>query len=408
MAAAGLRTSLPDRLLGRAASLPFRLVVHTLDGSTVRLGEGSQTVEVRVRTRAGARALRSMSELDIADAYVRDDLDIDGDLVLAMSLRDLLTDVKPWIRLWARVQPALLGRTRCNPSWIARHYDAGNVQLLAADADFNTYTPGIYEDDGDSLEVGARRKLDQALAALQVGAGAAVLDVGCGWGGFLRHCAGRGLNATGITLSRHQFEYASSRIPQDAPGRVEVQLADFFSYEPGRRFDGITMMGVIEDLSDYPRVVRRVSRWLEPGGRVYCDFASANVPFSTSSFVTRHIWPGTFRMVYLPQLTQALATSQLDILEMRNDRRNYHLWTLKLHERWMRRRAEVVEAASEETWRLFRLLYAGVASIMSPLTERATAYRMVLESRRSTALRRRDHSSTAAREPGAMRPTPAA
>jgi cyclopropane-fatty-acyl-phospholipid synthase len=373
----------------------------------VRLGEGPQTVEVHVRTRAGARALRSMSELDIAEAYVRRDLDLDGDLVLAMSMRDLLTDVKPWIRLWARVQPVLLGRTRCNPSWIAKHYDAGNVQLLAADADFNTYTPGIYEADDDSLEVGARRKLDQALAGLGLGPGAAVLDVGCGWGGFLRHCAAQGLNATGITLSRHQFDYARSRIPQDAPGTVEVRLADFFSYEPGRRFDGITMMGVIEDLSDYPRVMRRLTRWLEPGGRVYCDFASANVPFSTSSFVTRHIWPGTFRMVYLPQLTQALAASSLDIMEMHNDRRNYHLWTLKLHDRWVRRRAEVVESAGEETWRLFRLLYAGVASIMSPLTDRATAYRLVLEPRRSTALRRCDHPGEPAREPGAMRPTPA-
>jgi cyclopropane-fatty-acyl-phospholipid synthase len=405
LAAASLRTSLPDRLLGRAASLPFRLVVHTVDGRVVRLGEGPQTVEVQVRTRAGARALRSMSELEIAEAYVRGDLDLDGDLILAMSLRDLLTDAKPWIRLWARLQPALLGRTRCNPSWVAKHYDAGNVQLLAADSEYNTYTPGIYEKDDDSLEVGARRKLDHALAALGAGPGARVLDVGCGWGGFLRHCAGRGVHATGITLSRHQFDYARSRVPEDVPGSVEVRLADFFSYEPARRFDGISLMGVIEDLSDYRRVLRRITRWLEPGGRVYCDFAAANVRFSTSSFITRHIWPGTFRMVYLPEFTEALAGSRFDIVEMHNDRRNYHLWTRGLHERWVRRRAEVTQVTGEETWRLFRLLFAGVASIMSPLTDRATAYRLVLESRRTTALRRDERSGEPARAPAAMRPT---
>jgi cyclopropane-fatty-acyl-phospholipid synthase len=330
-----------------------------------------------------------------------------------MSLRDLLIDVKPWIRLWARLQPALLGRTRCNPAWVAKHYDAGNVQLLAADAEYNTYTPGIYEHDDDSLEAGARRKLDHAFAALGVGPGARVLDVGCGWGGFLRYCAARGVHATGITLSRHQLEYASARTPDGVPGTMEVLLADFFAYEPARRFEGISMMGVVEDLSDYRRVLQRITRWLEPGGRVYCDFAVANVPFSTSSFVTRHIWPGTFRMIYLPDLMEALARSPFDIVEMHNDRRNYHLWTLGLHERWVRRRAEVIEAAGEQTWRLFRLLFAGVASIMSPLNDRATAYRVVLGSRRAAALGRHhrhaaaDGAGVPERDTDAMRPTPA-
>jgi cyclopropane-fatty-acyl-phospholipid synthase len=57
------------------------------------------------------------------------------------------------------------------------------------------------------------------------------------------------------------------------------------------------MMGVIEDLSDYPRVMERVTRWVRPGGRIYCDFASADNRFNTSAFVTKYIWPGTFRMV---------------------------------------------------------------------------------------------------------------
>jgi cyclopropane-fatty-acyl-phospholipid synthase len=385
---APLRT-LADTLRDRAPSLPFSLTIRQPDGGVVRLGNGSPSIEISILSPGGLRALRSLSELEISEAYIRGDLDIDGDLLDAMALRDALVDRKPWIRIWARLLPAVIGRTRCNPSWIAKHYDAGNVQLLAADADHQTYTPGIYERDDDSLELGAERKLEFAFESLQLAPGDRVLDVGCGWGGFLRYCARRGVHATGITLSHDQHRYATDRgRPSGATGSVEVLYQDFFSYAPARRYDGISLMGVIEDLSDYGRVMERVARWLTPQGRVYCDFAAAPRRFTTSSFVTRHIWPGTFRMVYMPEFMQALDRTSLDIVELHNDRRNYFLWCRELHRRWLTSRDEVVAMADEATWRTFRLLFAGVASIMGPSSQRATAYRLVLSSRMAvTALR---------------------
>jgi len=378
---APLRT-IADTLRARVPSLPIRLTIRHLDGSVVHLGDGAPSVEISILTPAGLRALRTLGELEISDAYIRGDLDVDGDLVEAMALRDALVDRKPWIRVWARLVPAVVGRTRCNPSWVARHYDAGNVQLLAADAAHQTYTPGIYERDDDSLEIGAERKLAAAFGWLGLAPGDRVLDVGCGWGGFLRFCAARGVHATGITLSRDQHAYATRRgRPEGCTGSLEVLYQDFFSYAPAERFDGISIMGVMEDLSDYARVMERVTAWLRPHGRVYCDFAAAPRRFTTSSFVTRHVWPGTFRMVYMPEFLQALDRSSLDIVELRNDRRNYHLWCRELHRRWVARHEAALAQTDEATWRMMRLLFAGVASIMSPSTQRATAYRLVLASR---------------------------
>lgn len=343
-------------------------------------GAGAPVVEIAVRRPEGIAALRSLSELRIAEAYIRGDLDIDGDLLAAMDLRAPLHDRRLAIRAWALAAPRLLGRRRMNPGWIAKHYDSSNIQLAALDREYAVYTPGIYAHDDDGLEAGARRKLQTAFDALRLRPGATLLDVGCGWGGFLRFSAARGVRATGISLSAHQLAETRARLRSDGL-RAEALYQDFFTFRPARRFDAISLMGVLEDLSEYGRVVRLLVRWLAPGGRIWCDFAAVDHRFGMAPFITKHVWPGSFRMVYPPQLASALTGSGLDVAELRNDRRNYHLWAKAGHERWVERKAEVVAASDEATWRLMRILFAGTSHVMGPTSTIATAYRMVLAPR---------------------------
>jgi cyclopropane-fatty-acyl-phospholipid synthase len=361
----------------RFADLPCAFTVHTESGAT-RLGQGEPAFDLHIRNFRGEKALQSLDELAIAQAYVRGDLEIEGDAVRAMWLRNLLSDGRPWIKLWRRLQPLLLGRERLNPRWIAKHYDSGNIQLFAVDREFRAYTPGIWEADDDTLETSTRRKYDFAFEHLGLKEGDEVLDVGHGWGGFLQYCSGRGVHGQGITLSKDQFAYVTNLIRERGLD-AQVAYQDFFTYRPGRRFDAISLMGVIEDLSDYPRVLQRLAELVKPGGRIYLDFASGKVPFGTSTFVTKYVWPGTFRMTYMPELMAAIDRSSIQLAGVWNDRRNYHLWARHGHQRWLESKEEIVRQTSEETWRLFHLLYAGTAGVMNDPSWEVTAYRVVLE-----------------------------
>ncbi len=175
--------------------------MHGPSGQFAQVGSGEPTFTVLVRSEGGLAALRSFNELAIAEAYMRDDIDFEGDFCQVMELRYLLAERNWAITAWAQVQPLVIGRTRLNPKWIAKHYDTQNVQTLALDRNFSVYTPGIYDGADDTLEAGAEAKLEYAFAGLGLKAGDSLLDVGCGWGGFVRYCARRGVDVTGITLS---------------------------------------------------------------------------------------------------------------------------------------------------------------------------------------------------------------
>lgn len=365
-----------DRLFSRG-SLPCAFTIHSGEG-VQRIGAGEPAFAVHLRNGKGFKALRSLDELTIAEAYVRGDIEIEGDEVRAMWLRNVLADDKLWLKAWRRLHPVLAGRERLNPGWIAKHYDSANIQLWAIDRDYRAYTPGIYESEDDTLEESTRRKYDFAFEGMRLKEGDVALDVGHGWGGFIQYCAGRGVRVEGITLSRDQLGWVT-RMIEEKKLDASATYQDYFTYRPGRRYDAISMMGVIEDLSDYPRVLRHLTGLLKPGGRVYLDFAAGKVPFGTSSFITKHVWPGTFRMTYVPELIAALDRSPVQLVGLYNDRRNYHLWAKKGLERWIENREEVVSRAGEETWRLFRLLFAGTAGVMNDPTCQVTAYRMLLE-----------------------------
>jgi SAM-dependent methyltransferase len=107
----------------------------------------------------------------------------------------------------------------------------------------------------------ARRAI---LAALRLGPGDHLLDIGCGGGLLLRDAMATGSEATGLDHSPDMVALATER----APGAtVRSGTAERLPFAPGI-FSAVAMSIVFVFLEDPLVVLREVRRVLRPGGRV--------------------------------------------------------------------------------------------------------------------------------------------
>lgn len=128
-----------------------------------------------------------------------------------------------------------------------------------------------YEEFAETHGERLSRRLSQAFALAAVEPGLKVLDVGCGRGEILRHCARLGADAYGVDYAPVAIEMSAQAIAGErrSPGRTGVARADAKVLPfPREFFDRALMFDVVEHL--YPWELRaaidEVRRVLRPGG----------------------------------------------------------------------------------------------------------------------------------------------
>lgn len=132
--------------------------------------------------------------------------------------------------------------------------------------------------------------------------GGAVLDLGCGAGGFLSTLKGPSWKLYGIEMSEGAASIARTRCG------AEVFVGDVLDapFPPGS-FDAITAFNVLEHVYEPREVLARVAYWLKPGGIFYTmmpniDSAGARIfrSYWYALELPRHLYhfsPATLRMV---------------------------------------------------------------------------------------------------------------
>lgn len=352
---------LRDRVVGAGAPV-FDLVVP--GGAVHRIGPrtAAPAFTLRLTSERAWRALGSLDETRVAEAYMRGDIDFEGDMLAALDLRRFLSDRHPLASLWRFVQPWLLGQVEADKSWVPQHYDYGNEFYFAfLDRKFRLYSQAVYTAEDETLEQAAQNKLDYVMDTCRLGPGRRVLDVGGGWGAFAGYAASRGVDVTMLTISRAQHAYLSEWCATHTlPARLRVVYESIFAYAPGERYDAIVLCGVMEHLPDYPALFRTFDALLEPGGRLYMDFAAGRKKFDVSAFTYRYVFPGDHTPVVLPELFAAANQTELEPVALHNDRHSYYL-TLQA---WARNleaaRRELAHRYGERVFRLFQIyLWAG-------------------------------------------------
>jgi cyclopropane-fatty-acyl-phospholipid synthase len=180
---------------------------------------------------------------------------------------------------------------------IRHHYDVSNrfYEMLLGPS--MTYTCAVFPREDATLEEAQHEKYDLVCRKLGLRAGMRLLDVGCGWGGMVRHAVRHyGVTALGVTLSEAQATWAQERIASEGLTGAEVRHGDYRDVTE-RGFDAVSSIGLTEHIGvrNYRSYLTFLRDRLRDGGRLlnHCITWSSpdHVPMRRGDFVARYVFP---------------------------------------------------------------------------------------------------------------------
>ena len=182
-------------------------------------------------------------------------------------------------------------------------------------------------------------------------------------------------NAPGSASRRVSIDYLNGRA-KELGYDWELIYADLFAYQTDRKYDAIVIMGVIEHLPHYDRVLAKFVSLLKPGGHIFLDGSACTKKYELSSFMVKYIYPGNHSFLVLHDFLDKLARTPLQVLEIFNDRYSYFLTFQQWARNFDANREFVVERFGEFNYRRFRLYLWGAAYEF--LSRSLDCYRMVI------------------------------
>jgi cyclopropane-fatty-acyl-phospholipid synthase len=338
-------------------------------------------------------ALREMflpgSEVGLAEAYLYNDFDIEGDIESVFDLNDALARRpngffqklrigRELMRLPAGPRhagghrgPAQLrgGRhsVKRDRDAVTYHYDVSNDFYRLWLDERMVYSCAYFHSVAEDLDTAQERKLDYICRKLRLQPGQRLLDLGCGWGGLVIHAVKHyGVDATGITLSQPQAELANDRIAQEGlQDRCRALVRDYREMNEPEGYDVLVSVGMFEHVGAavLPAYFSQAHQLLKPGG-VFLNHGIANNASNPTqfedSFSDTYVFPDG-ELVPINVTLRAAEESRFEVRDVESLREHYAL-TLR---HWVRRLEAKHEQAlafvDELTYRVWRLFMSGSA-----------------------------------------------
>ena len=271
----------------------LRAIVAPVD---VEIG-GSRPWDVRVHDERFFRRVLADGALGLGESYVEGwwDADAIDELFARLARLDPATVPIPWAakrqalldRLFNPQRKAVAGRNA------GHHYDLGNDLFTAMLGRTMAYSCGYWK-DARSLDEAQDAKLDLVCRKLGLKAGQSVLDIGCGWGSFVRHAATHyGVRALGINHSKEQAALGRE-LCRGLP--VEIEQRDY--RDVTGRFDHVVSIGMFEHVGtkNYETFFDVARRCLADDGLLLLHTIGTNARSrGVDAWTRKYIFPGSIQ-----------------------------------------------------------------------------------------------------------------
>jgi cyclopropane-fatty-acyl-phospholipid synthase len=336
-------------------------------------------------------ALRAMflpgNELGLAEAYLFDDFDIEGDIIQVFTLADSLSKATSgWKKKLKAAQNLLrlpeppkhdLNRRPTNrisgqrPSIerdrqvVTYHYNVSNdFYQLFLDRRM-VYSCAYFAVPDTDLDRAQEAKLDYICCKLRLRPGQKLLDIGCGWGGLVMHAAQKyGVDATGITLSQPQADLACQRIAEAGLSQhCRVEVVDYREFGEPNTYDALVSVGMFEHVGQdkLPAYFKQAFNLAKPGA-VFLNHGIASRATDTRKsgpyFDDTYVFPDS-ELVPINVTLHAAEDSGFEVRDVESLREHYALTLRNWVSRLEAHHSEALRFVDEFTYRIWRLFMSG-------------------------------------------------
>ena len=181
---------------------------------------------------------------------------------------------------------------------IAAHYDLGNELFTRMLDPTMSYSCGLFDRPGMTLEEAQVAKFERICEKLELRPEDHLVEIGTGWGGLAIHAAAtHGCRVTTTTISREQQDYALAEVQRAGLSeRIEIRLQDYRDMRGS--YDKLVSVEMIEAVGwqHFGTFFAACSRLLAPHGAmllqaITIDDRAYEVEKASRSFMNTHIFP---------------------------------------------------------------------------------------------------------------------
>lgn len=372
--------------LGASADVSFR--VEFADGTHYQNRDSPPAFTVRFRSGKAQLRTALQGHIGFLESHFEGDIEIDGDLGAAFHVGldgGFDGNQKPMVRLrnaWheLRLGNRTIDRARANARF---HYGLGEAFYREwLDLPLMMYTCAYWKEGTRTLEEAQRNKVDDVCRKVRLRRGETVIDVGCGFGGFMFHaheCYGAipyGINTTPEQVDSLQAEIRRRGLE----GQMQVRLADF--REVDRQYDKVVSIGVLEHAGrdQLAAVVKAHADFLKPGGLGMLHFIGHVGVRGTEYYIREHVFPGG----WIPSLAETIVEMErngLEVVDIENRRRHYALtldaWCERFDRNWEKIHALDPQRFDERFRRIWRTYLYSCAEMFRSTRLRTHLFQIV-------------------------------
>lgn len=285
-------TQLTGLAAGFSTAGARRWMEGLLAKADIRL-QGDRPWDIRLLKPGVPERVLARSSVGLGEAYMDGQWTVERlDQFFERLLRARVADaVQPWWLSWQVLRARWFNLQTERRAWQVgqHHYDLGNDFYRAMLDRRMTYTCG-YWTGARTLDEAQENKLDLVCRKLGLRRGMRLLDIGCGWGSFMRFAAEHyGVSCVGVTVSERQVALGRELC---AGLPVEFRLQDYRQIEG--HFDAVASLGMFEHVGErnYRTYMEVAHRCLRDDGLFLLHTIGRNEHgHGTDPWVDKYIFP---------------------------------------------------------------------------------------------------------------------